>query len=109
MELAGFTARRMITALPLDMPPRKPPGLFRTKPLPCFSSWLKIKTMINVNGDPLEWREGMAVQDILDAKKYIFPMLIVTIDGEHVSKEMYSSVKVPDGANVKVIHMLSGG
>jgi len=65
--------------------------------------------MIKVNGDPLEWREGMTVQDILDTKKYKFPMLIVTIDEEHVSKEHYAAKKVPDGANVKVIHMLSGG
>ncbi|MDR1842006.1 MAG: sulfur carrier protein ThiS [Holophagales bacterium] len=65
--------------------------------------------MLKVNGDPLDWRDGMTVQDILDVRKYKFPMLIVTIDGEHVSKEMYSSAKVPDGANVNVIHMLSGG
>ena len=65
--------------------------------------------MINVNGDPLEWRDGMTVQDILDAKKYKFPMLIITVDGEHVPKEQYATAKVPDEANVKVIHMLSGG
>ena len=65
--------------------------------------------MIKVNGDPLEWREGMTVQDILDAKKYKFPMLIVTIQGEHVAKEHYAGTAVPDGADVKVIHMLSGG
>jgi len=65
--------------------------------------------MIKVNGDPLEWRDGMTVQDILDAKKYKFPMLIVTIQGEHVAKEQYAATAVPDGADVKVIHMLSGG
>jgi sulfur carrier protein len=65
--------------------------------------------MIQVNGDPMEWRDGMSVQDILDAKKYKFPLLIVNIGEEHVPKESYASTKVPDGANVKVIHMLSGG
>jgi sulfur carrier protein len=65
--------------------------------------------MIKVNGDPLEWRDGMSVQDILDAKKYKFPMLIVTIQGKHVTKEQYAATAVPDGADVKVIHMLSGG
>ena len=65
--------------------------------------------MINVNDDPLEWRDGMTVQDILNVKKYKFPMLIVTVDGEHVAKEHYAAAKVQDGANVKVIHMLSGG
>jgi sulfur carrier protein len=65
--------------------------------------------MIKVNGDALEWRDGMTVQDILDAKKYKFPMLIVNIEDEHIPKERYAAAKVPDGANVKVIHMLSGG
>jgi len=65
--------------------------------------------MIKVNGDPLDWREGMSVQDILDAKKFKFPMLIVTIQGEHIPKERYAAAVVPDGADVKVIHMLSGG
>lgn len=65
--------------------------------------------MIKVNGDPMEWRDGMTVQDILNAKKYKFPLLIVTIDDEHVTKEQYAATIVPDGANVKVIHMLSGG
>ena len=65
--------------------------------------------MIQVNGDPMEWRDGMTVQDILDAKKYKFPMLIVNIGETHVSKEHYATTKVPDGAEVKVIHMLSGG
>ncbi|MDR0499589.1 MAG: sulfur carrier protein ThiS [Holophagales bacterium] len=65
--------------------------------------------MIKVNDDPMEWRDGMTIQDILDAKKYKFPMLIVTLGEEHISKEHYSAAKVPDGAIVKVIHLLSGG
>jgi thiamine biosynthesis protein ThiS len=65
--------------------------------------------MINVNGDPMEWRDGMSVQDILDAKKYKFPMLIVNVGDEYIPKESYASAMVSDGASVKVIHMLSGG
>ena len=65
--------------------------------------------MIKVNGDPLEWRDGMTVQDVLDAKKYKFPMLIVNLGEAHVPKELYASTAVPDGADLKVIHMLSGG
>jgi len=65
--------------------------------------------MIKVNGDPLEWQDGMTVQGILDAKKFKFPMLIVTIDEEHIPKEHYAATVVPDGTDVKVIHLLSGG
>ena len=65
--------------------------------------------MITVNGEKLEWREGMTVQDVLDAKKYRFPMLIVDIGGKHIPKELYATAGVPDGAEVKAFHMLSGG
>jgi sulfur carrier protein len=58
--------------------------------------------MIKVNGDDLEWRDGMTVQDILDAKNYKFPMLIVNIEEEHIPKERYAATEVPDGANVKL-------
>jgi thiamine biosynthesis protein ThiS len=65
--------------------------------------------MITVNGDLMEWREGMALQEIMDAKKFVFPLLIASVNGEHVPKERYASTIVSDGANVQIIHMLSGG
>ena len=65
--------------------------------------------MIKVNGDAMDWRDGLSVQDILDFKKYKFPMLIVTVGDSHVPKEQYAATTVPDGAEVKVIHLLSGG
>ena len=65
--------------------------------------------MIQVNGEPLDWHEGMTVRDILKAKKYVFPMLIVTVDGALVPREDYGSSVVPDRASVQVVHLLSGG
>ena len=65
--------------------------------------------MLTVNEEPLEYEEGMTVSDILDRKNYIFRMLAVWIDGEFVPRDQYKSTKVPDGADVKVIHMIAGG
>jgi sulfur carrier protein len=65
--------------------------------------------MITVNGDPLEWRDGMTVADILKARNYIFRMIAVQIDGELVKRAAYDKARVPDGADVQVIHMISGG
>ena len=36
--------------------------------------------MITVNNDPLPHRPGMTVQDILDAKNFIFRMLAVSVN-----------------------------
>ena len=65
--------------------------------------------MITVNGEPLEHEPGMTVADVLERRKYIFRMLAVWIDGVFVPRRAYTATPVPDGADVKVIHMISGG
>jgi sulfur carrier protein len=65
--------------------------------------------MIQVNGDPLAWTPGLTVRGVLQAKKYNFPMIIVTIDGRRVERAEYESEPIPDGSVVQVIHLLSGG
>lgn len=65
--------------------------------------------MITVNGEPLDWQPGMTVADVLKIRNYIFRMLVVQVDGELVKRGTYDKAKIPDGANVEVIHMISGG
>ncbi len=64
---------------------------------------------ILVNGDPLPWREGMTVRDVLDARRFVFKMLAVHVNGSVVPRKAYDRTEVPAGAEVKVIHMISGG
>lgn len=65
--------------------------------------------MIEVNGEPLEWQEGLTVRGVLRARKYLFPLLIVSIDGQLVRRQDYDATVVPDGSTVKVVHLMSGG
>jgi sulfur carrier protein len=65
--------------------------------------------MMKVNGDPLEWTPGMTVRDVLRAKNYKFPMIIVQVDERQVKPADYDTTPVPDGAVVQVIHLISGG
>jgi sulfur carrier protein len=65
--------------------------------------------MITVNGDQMPWREGMTVADILKARNYIFRMIAVSIDGDLIKRGTYDRAVVRDGADVQVIHMISGG
>ena len=51
----------------------------------------------------------MTVRDVLRAKNYIFPLVIVTVDGTLVPRGSYDVASVPDGADVKVVHLISGG
>jgi sulfur carrier protein len=65
--------------------------------------------MITVNGEPLEHDPGMTVADVLQKRRFIFRMLAVWVDGVFVPRRTYAATPVPDKADVKVIHMISGG
>ncbi|MEG1602535.1 MAG: sulfur carrier protein ThiS [Cloacibacillus sp.] len=65
--------------------------------------------MITVNGDSSPWKEGLTVQRLLDDHNFKFKMLAVWINDNVVEKERYGETPVPDGANVQVIHNISGG
>jgi sulfur carrier protein len=65
--------------------------------------------MIRVNGEEMEWEAGMTVQDVLERRKYTFPLIVVKVNGELVRKPAYASYPIPDGAEVWVIHLISGG
>ncbi len=66
--------------------------------------------MLKVN-DKLEiaWEPGMTVRDLLRICKFTFPLINVTVNGRLVRKEEYDSFTIPDGAEVRVIHLISGG
>ncbi|MBN1357069.1 sulfur carrier protein ThiS [bacterium] len=66
--------------------------------------------MITVNNrDELSWHDGMTVQDILDVMGYTYVLIMVTVNGVLVHSEDYSGTKVPDEADVRVIHIMHGG
>jgi sulfur carrier protein len=67
------------------------------------------KDMILVNEEHLEWHVGMTVRDVLKARNYRFPMLVIHVNDALIAKKDYDSTTVPDGAVVKVIHLISGG
>lgn len=65
--------------------------------------------MITVNGSPHPWHEGMTVRDVLDERRFTFPLLVVRIDGRLVPRGEYGETAVPDGSDVDVLHLMSGG
>ena len=65
--------------------------------------------MIQVNGDPLAWSAGMTVRDVLTLRRFTFPMLVITVDGDLVDRKDYDTAPIPDGADVQVLHLMSGG
>jgi sulfur carrier protein len=66
--------------------------------------------LIRVNNrEEVEWEEGLTVSDVLERLNYTFAHIIVKVDGELVRKENYDTYTIPDGADVKAIHLIAGG
>ena len=66
--------------------------------------------MIRVNDRlDIEWKKDMTIRDLLVACKFTFPLINVMVDGTLVSKEEYETYILEDGADVRVIHLITGG
>jgi thiamine biosynthesis protein ThiS len=66
--------------------------------------------MIRVNDRfEIEWEEGMTVARLLERLKFSFRLIIVSIDGVLVPRDEYATRQVPEGSQVRVLHMMAGG
>ena len=65
--------------------------------------------MITVNGKDAEYEEGATVASLLKKMGFVFPLIIVKINGELISRDAYDRTPVSEGDDVQVIHMMSGG
>ncbi len=65
--------------------------------------------MLTVNDEPLDYEAGMTVADVLKKRNFVWRMLAVWVNGEFVPRGTYDAAPVPDGADVKVLHMIAGG
>ena len=65
--------------------------------------------MIKVNTEEHPWTRPLSVQELLDEKGYIFPHIVVHINGEYIEEDDYPKWLVQDGDNVLVLHLMAGG
>lgn len=66
--------------------------------------------MVIVNGNrEVEWFEGLTVASLLDGLGWTYSLITVTVNGEYVSKDDYEIHDIPEGAQVKAIHIAHGG
>jgi len=61
------------------------------------------------NRDEVAWEEGLTVSGLLEKMHYTFPHIIVSINGEVIPREEYPTRTIPDGADVRAIHLIAGG
>ena len=65
--------------------------------------------MIKVNGKNVDFVENETISGLLKRMKYIFPNVVVKINGKLVKRTDFTDTIVPDKSEISVIHMISGG
>jgi thiamine biosynthesis protein ThiS len=66
--------------------------------------------MILVNGNQeMPWSEGLTVKVLLDRMGWDYVLIMVTVNGRFVPTEDHGSTPIPDGADVRAIHIAHGG
>jgi thiamine biosynthesis protein ThiS len=65
--------------------------------------------MITVNGKQARWTDGTTVATVLKEAGFVFPLLVVRVNGALVEREEYGRGAVADGDTVDVVHLMSGG
>lgn len=64
---------------------------------------------ITVNGHLIDWEKNLTVRMVLKKMNYVFKMLVIKVNGTLVKKNDYDTFIIPKNAEVKVIHLISGG
>ena len=65
--------------------------------------------MIEVNKNEVDFVPDETVAQLLKRMNYTFPLVVVKINGEVIPKPKYGETIVPEGSQVEVIHLISGG
>ena len=66
--------------------------------------------MVKVNGENVQWEEGMTIKSLLEKCNYVYPLIVVKVNGKVVEdRNEYCSFAINDNDDIKVIHMMSGG
>ena len=68
-----------------------------------------MKKQIIVNDNLIAWEENMTIDKILKIMNYSFKMLVIKVNGELIKKDEYGTKIVSESADVKIIHLISGG
>ncbi len=64
---------------------------------------------ITVNGNDVDYVDGETIAQLLKRMNFVFPLIVVKVDGQLVKKPAFGSTQFPDGASIQVIHLISGG
>jgi len=65
--------------------------------------------MITVNNTDHPFSPGLTIQSLLEGKNFVFPLIVVKLNGRVVEDADFAVTAVNDGDDVMVMHLLAGG
>lgn len=64
---------------------------------------------IKVNSQEIDWVEGETIAELLRRMNYVYPMLVIKMDGAVIPRSQYQEKRIPGGCTLEIIHLESGG
>ena len=65
--------------------------------------------MLIINSKEVIWKKDETISLLLKRMNFVFPMIVVKINGRLIKKDEYSTQLINDNDEISVIHMISGG
>ncbi|MCK5598784.1 sulfur carrier protein ThiS [bacterium] len=65
--------------------------------------------MLIINSKEVIWKKDETISLLLKRMNFVFPMIVVKINGRLIKKDKYSTQLINDNDEISVIHMISGG
>jgi thiamine biosynthesis protein ThiS len=57
----------------------------------------------------MEWHSSLTIDELLKILGNKFPIVVVKVNGKHISKKDFSTYEIPDGAEIYTVDIISGG
>ena len=68
-----------------------------------------VKAAITINGEAREVVEGLSIAQLLDELNIRANRVVIELNREIVSREMYGSVILKEGDTLEIVHFVGGG
>ncbi len=65
--------------------------------------------ILNNRDTEIEDKETISIKDLFEIKKFVFPHIIVKVNGKLVRKGQYADTILKNGDKIDAIHLIGGG
>lgn len=67
-----------------------------------------MKIILNNNQEEIS-PDNITISELLEVKKFTWKLLIIKLNGKVLKRHEYDTVRIKEGDDVSVIHLITGG